>query len=312
MKILVTGGAGFIGSHLVETLLNLGHSIIVIDNLSVGRKEFLEKQTRNKRFLFIEVDLLDYKRFESLIPQRIDMVFHLAANSSIQKGVNNPEVDFYHTTQATFNLLQVMRTHLIKKIFYTSGSGVYGDTGSLSVDENFGPLIPTSMYAASKLSAEAMICAFTYLFDMQVWIVRPANVIGPRLTHGVVYDFVNNLKKNRKVLNVLGDGKQSKSYLYIDSVIAAILLVWRFAKDKINIYNIASDDSITVSQIAEFIIKEMNLSSVKIVYEGGYGGWKGDVPVVRLSNAKIKQLGWLPEYTSAQAIRKTVKFLLNK
>lgn len=310
MKILITGGAGFIGSHLIGALLNLGHSVIVLDNLSVGKKEFLQGQIYNKKFIFIEADLLDYKNLKKVLPQHIDMVFHLAANSSIQKGVRNPEVDFQNTTQATFNLLQIMRTCSIKKIFYTSGSGVYGDIGSLEAKENFGPLIPTSMYAATKLSAEAMICAFTHLFDMQAWIVRPANVVGPRLTHGVVYDFVYKLRKNRTVLTVLGDGKQNKSYLYVDSVISAILLTWQFARDKINIYNIAADDSITVAQIADLVIKGMNLAKVKIVYKGGYGGWKGDVPVVKLDNTKIKQLGWFPRYTSLQAIQKTLKFLL--
>ena len=187
MKILVTGGAGFIGSHLVDHLIKAGHKVKVYDNLSGGKYEFLKHHEKNSRFTFVKADLADQKtlRKES---KNIEMVFHLAANSDISKGITDPSIDFRETTQNTFNLLQAMKENGIKKIFFTSGSGIYGDAGSTYTKENFGPLIPVSMYGATKLSAEAMIYAFSNFFDIQAWVLRPANIIGPRLTHGVVFD----------------------------------------------------------------------------------------------------------------------------
>jgi UDP-glucose 4-epimerase len=309
-NILVTGGAGFIGSHLVDHLIREGHQVKVYDNLSGGNRDFLNHHTKNKRFTFVKADLADQKtlRRES---KNIDMVFHLAANSDISKGITDPSIDFRETSQNTFNLLQAMKENGIKKIFFTSGSGIYGDVGSTYTKENFGPLVPVSMYGATKLSAEAMIYAFSNFYDIQVWVLRPANIIGPRLTHGVVFDFIRRLKKNSKKLQILGDGKQSKSYLYVLDVINAIDLVVKKTKKKINIFNIASNSFITVNSIADIITKEMNINP-KQSWTGGKIGWKGDVAKVRINNFQITKLGWRPKYNSRQAVQKTVRVVLGK
>jgi len=312
MKCLVTGGAGFIGSQLADFLLDQGHEVSVIDNLSWGKKEFLSHNSKNPKFKFIKLDLLDKDSLTSAIQKDTDTVFHLAANSDIMRSTTDPEIDLKNTTIATFNLLEAMRAKRVKRIFFTSGSGIYGDVGDKYTDEAFGPLLPISMYGASKLSAEGMLSSFVNLFDMQAWILRPANIIGPRATHGVIFDFINQLKENPKELKVLGDGSQSKSYLYVSDVIAAIYLVWQKSKKPVNIYNIASDSFITVKGIADVVTEEMGLKSVKINYTGGTRGWKGDVPIVRLTNRKIENLGWKGNYTSKEAVRKTTRVLLGK
>jgi UDP-glucose 4-epimerase len=256
------------------------------------------------------VDLLDAKELQKELPHDVDTVFHLAANSDIMRGAADPQIDFENTSHATFNLLNSMRLNGVKKIFYTSGSGVYGDVGSKNTAETFGPLLPVSMYGATKLSAEAMISSFVNLYDMKAWILRPANIIGPRATHGVIFDFINRLKKDPSTLPILGDGTQSKSYLYVQDVIEAINLVWKKVKESVSLFNIASNSYITVNEIADIVIKEMKLTNVKITHTKGNRGWKGDVPVVRISNAKINKLGWKSKHTSRQAVIQTVRELL--
>lgn len=306
MKVLITGGAGFLGSHLVDRLLQKKHSVIVVDNLSVGKKEFLKPHFKNKNFTFIRADVSDYKNNLKIFSKSIHTIFHLAANSNIQKGVESPEVDFDQTIQTTFSVLQAMRVRSIKRIFFTSGSGVYGDVGSKRVKESYGPLLPASMYGATKLSAEAMIGAFVNLYDMQGWIVRPANIVGSRLTHGVLYDFIKNLKKHPDKLLILGNGRQSKSYLHVNHVVDAIFTIWKKANERVSIFNLSSSDSITVNEIAQIIIEKMNLRDVKISYSGGHGGWRGDVPIVKLDSRKLRDLGWRARLNSRQTISKAV------
>jgi UDP-glucose 4-epimerase len=312
MKTLITGGAGFIGSQLADYLLSEGHEVTVIDNLSWGKKEFLSHNFKNPKFKFIKLDLLDKNALTSAIRKATDTVFHLAANSDIMRGTIEPEIDLKNTTIATFNLLDSMVKKGIKKIFFTSGSGIYGDVGETYTDENFGPLLPISMYGATKLSAEGMISAFANLHDMQAWILRPANIIGPRATHGVIFDFINQLKENPKKLKVLGDGSQSKSYLYVSDVIDSVELVWKKSKEQVNIFNISSKTFVTVKEIAESVVKEMGLEKTKIEYSEGSRGWKGDVPIVRIDNRKIEDLGWKINYNSKEAVRKTIRVLLDK
>jgi len=308
-KILITGGAGFIGSQLADYYLEKRYKVLVFDNLSWGKKEFFIHNKNNPKYKFIKLDLLDYDDLLKNLPKDIDTVFHLAANSDISRSAKDPEIDLKNTTIATFNVLSAMRMKKLKNIFYFSGSGVYGDVGNKYTSETFGPLCPVSMYGATKLSAEAMISAYAHLFDMRAWILRPANIIGPRATHGVIFDFINKLKKNSKKLVILGNGKQSKSYLYVEDVIEAVDLVWNKAKDRVNILNIASNSFITVTQIANEIIKQMGLKDTKLEYTGGNVGWKGDVPVVRIDNKKIERLGWKSKHTSKQAVRKTISDL---
>lgn len=310
MKVLITGGAGFIGSHLVDHLLKEGHHVKVYDNLSGGNYSLIKHHEKNKKFKFVKADL------QNLIVLKketkgIEMLFHLAANSDISKGILDPKIDFDQTIQNTFNILVAMRDNGIKKLFYPSGSGIYGDVGSIYTKESYGPLIPVSMYGASKLSAEAIIYAFSSFYDIQVWILRPANIIGPRLTHGVIFDFIRQLKKDPEKLKILGDGRQSKSYLYVLDVIKCIDLVTKKAKEKINIFNIASNSFITVNSIADIIENEMEIKP-KRHWTGGKIGWKGDVAKVRIDNGKILKLGWRPKYDSCEAVRKTVRVVLGK
>lgn len=312
MHVLITGGAGFIGSHLVDYFLAKKYQVTVVDNLSSGKKEFISHNLTNSLFKFVQLDLAQEKKLIERLPANVNTVFHLAANSDIMRGAADTQIDFKDTTISTHNLLKAMQKKKIKKIFYLSGSGVYGNTGKRFVNENYGPLLPVSMYGATKLASEAMISCFVNLYDMQAWVLRPANIIGPRATHGVIFDFINRFKKDPKKLSILGDGNQSKSYIYVDDVVEGIDLVWRKSKEPFNLFNIGSISFIAVNKIAEMIMSEMKLNSVHITYSGGERGWKGDVPQIRLNTEKINKLGWLAQYTSCQAVKKTIQVLLTK
>jgi UDP-glucose 4-epimerase len=310
MNIVVSGGAGFIGSTLVDRLLSSGNAVTVIDNLSGGDRSFLAHHRDSPRFRLVELDVRQTNRLIAAMGADVDLVFHLAANADIARGVEDPTLDFEHSIVATFSMLQAMRHHGIKRLLYTSGSGVYGDLGLTYVSESHGPLEPVSMYGASKLAAEGLVSAFIHLYDMQAWILRPANIIGPRATHGVVFDFMKRLKKDPTQLRILGDGKQSKAYLHVDDVIDAFLLVQRKAKGQVNFFNLSSTSFITVNRIADLVIRGMRLSKVKRTHTAGKIGWKGDVPVIRLRNTRIAKLGWRPKYDSAGAVKATIAALL--
>jgi UDP-glucose 4-epimerase len=311
MNILVTGGAGFIGSTLVDRLMAADHTVTVVDNLMGGDRSFLAQHASSPRFRLL---VQDVRNTDALIAAlegaNIDLVYHLAANPDISRGIEDPTLDFENSIVATFSMLQAMRHHGIKKLFYTSGSGIYGDLGSKYIPETHGPLTPVSMYGASKMGAEALISAFVHLFGMQAWILRPANIIGPRSTHGVVFDFIRKLKKNPKELAILGDGKQSKAYLHVDDVIDAVMLVQRKVKAPISFFNLSSNSFITVNRIADLVIRGMKLKGVRQTHTPGKIGWKGDVPVVRLKNARLAKLGWKAKYDSARAVSATIAALL--
>jgi UDP-glucose 4-epimerase len=311
MNIVVTGGAGFIGSNLVDRLMAQGHRVTVIDNLTGGRKEFFEHHLGAARFAFHCVDVRNTEALKEILSPEVDLVYHLAANADISRGVEDPTLDFENTIVATFSLLQAMRTHGIKKLFYTSGSGVYGDRGIKYSSETFGPLEPVSMYGSAKLSGEGLISAFAHLYDMQAWIFRPANIIGPRATHGVVYDFIRRLKQNPNELRILGDGKQSKAYLHVDDVLDAVFLAQeKMTQGRVNFFNLSSNSFITVNEIAELSIQAMGLKQIKKKHTGGKIGWKGDVAIVRLRNTRLKNLGWSPKYSSKKAVKATIQSLL--
>lgn len=307
---LITGGAGFIGSHIVDTLLETEKKVIVLDNLTSGRYDFIKQHLKNPNFEFIKGDLLIKKDLYASFDRKIDTVIHLAANPDISKGIKDPTIDFKQTIIATFNLLMEMKQANIKKIIFFSGSGVYGDVANKYTAEDFGPLLPVSMYGASKLSAEALISAFSHLFGIKAWIFRPANIIGDRATHGVVFDFIKKLRKDSDKLIILGDGNQSKSYLYINDVLDAVWLALKKTNDLINIFNIASKSFITVNEIAEITIKTLNLNNVKISHTAGKVGWPGDIPIVRIENKKIIELGWQPKFNSYDAVRKTAETII--
>ncbi len=308
-NIFITGGAGFIGSHIVDVLVAENKNVTIFDNLSSGKKEFVKESMNKKNCTFIKGDLLNPKDLTAL-PKNTDTVFHLAANPDISKGIKDPTLDFNQTIVATFNLLQEMKTKKIKNLVYFSGSGVYGDKGKIFLSEDHGPLLPVSMYGASKLSAEALIAAFSNLFGIKTWIFRPANIIGDRATHGVIFDFIAKLKNDPKKLLILGDGMQSKSYMYITDVLDAIFLAIEKTHDTYNLYNIASTTYITVNEIATLVIKNMKLTNTKIHHTKGALGWPGDVPIIRINNEKLYKLGWKEKYTSKMAVQQTLQDLL--
>lgn len=309
MKIFVTGGAGFIGSHLVDKLLEKKHTITVYDNLSSGNKEFIKNHIENNNINFIEGDLLDIEKLNKKITNH-DVVFHLAANPFVRLGEKQTRLDLEQGAIATYNTLEAMRQNNIKKIVFSSSSVVYGETNIEKIPETYGPLIPISMYGAGKLAGEGLITAFSGTFDFQTWIYRFANVVGSRGTHGVIIDFADKLKKNPKELEILGDGKQQKPYLHVSDCVNGIIHGFENTTDQINLFNLGPDTNTTVTRIAELVVEEMKLSDVKFNYTGGKRGWKGDVPKFQLDATKINKIGWKPQYTSDEAVKKSIQEVL--
>lgn len=311
MKILVTGGAGFIGSHLDDALIARGHHLTIVDNLVLGRKENIEHLIGNPNFHFIEADLLDMpKMHEIFVEGKFDMVYHLAANSDIQKGGKDPMVDYNLTFNTTFNVLQLLKEFEIKKFFFASTSAIYGETYDV-LNEDYGPLKPVSNYGAGKLASEAFISAFSSTYGIQTWITRFPNVVGERFTHGVIYDFIKKLRNNPKELEVLGNGEQCKPYVYVKDLVDAILYVIDHASEKYNVFMIGSDSRTKVKEIAAMVIEEMGLNA-KIRYTGGDRGWVGDVPEFRYDLTKINKLGWTAPHNSNESVRLAIQKALGK
>lgn len=305
MKYFVTGGAGFIGSHLANSLIKKGQ-VIVYDNLSSGSKDFISQHLKKSSFRFIKGDLLD-KKFLNKAIKNSNFVFHLAANPDIQSSVAKPDLDFQQGTVATFNLLEAMRRNKIKKIAFSSSSTVFGEPKIMPTLENYGPLFPISTYGASKLACEGLITAYCHLYDFQAWVFRFANVVGPRLTHGAIYDFIEKLKKDKNKLEVLGNGQQEKSYIHTKDCIESMLFCISHGKEKFNLFNLGTEDQIKVKEIAKILLQEMGLSKTKIIYTGGKRGWEGDVPRMLLDITKIKKLGWRPKYNSREAVIQAIQ-----
>lgn len=304
-KYFITGGAGFIGSHLTDYLARKGN-VIVYDNLSSGSKDFIAHHLKKNNFCFIEGDLLDKNSLSRAI-KGSDFVFHLAANPDIQLSVKKPDLDFQQGTLATFNVLEAMRKNSVAKIAFSSSSTVFGEPKIIPTPEDYAPLLPISTYGASKLASEGLIASYCHIYGFQSWIFRFANVIGSRLTHGAIYDFIKKLKKNKKTLEVLGDGRQKKSYIHVKDCVEAMPYCVSKSKEKVNLFNLGTTDRITVGEIAQILLKEMGLSQTKIVFTGGSRGWKGDVPQMLLDITKIKKLGWKPKYNSKEAVIETIK-----
>lgn len=310
MKYFVTGGAGFIGSHLVDRLMNMGE-VTVYDNLSSGKKEFIAHHFRQKGFRFICADLLDRQKLINSIAGH-QVAFHMAANSDVRLGAKRTDLDMQQGTVVTYNVMEAMRQTGVKKIIFASSGTVYGETYGAPVEEHYGPLLPISLYGASKLASESMISAFCHIFDMQAWIFRFANVVGDRATHGVIYDFLGKLQRNSEELEILGDGTQEKPYLVVDDCVDGILYGFQKANDKVNILNLSCDSTTSVNSIAEILVREMGLSNVRLKYTGGDRGWPGDVPKVRYNTEKMEKLGWRARFTSDQAVIETIRRLLSK
>lgn len=311
MNILVTGGAGFIGSHLCDALLAKYHQVTVIDNLSLGRMENIAHLKGNTSFCFVRGDILDLSELRLLFEKNaFDMVFHLAANSDIQKGGKDPDVDYNLTFNTTYFVLQCMKEFGVKKLFFASTSAIYGETTE-NLTEDFGPLQPVSNYGASKLASEAFISAFSASYDIQTWIARFPNVVGERFTHGVIYDFIGRLKAEPKVLTVLGNGEQYKPYLYVKDLVEGILFVCKNTSERFNVYNLGPESRTRVKDIAKMVIEEMGLQS-EIAYTGGDRGWVGDVPEFRYDLKKINRLGWHAAYNSDDSVRLAIQKALGK
>ena len=312
-SILVTGGAGFIGSHLVERLLqdNRVKDVTVLDNFSSGKMEHLAPHLDNPNFHLIEADLLHPEELPQALAGK-EMVFHLAANPDVKLGAENTRVHLEQNVLATYNLLEAMRKSSVKKIAFTSTSTVYGEATVVPTPEDYGPLLPISLYGASKLACEALISSYCHTFEMQSWIYRFANIVGERGTHGVLVDFIRKLRENPKELEILGSGRQKKSYLEVKECVQAMLHCVEHAGEQINVFNIGSLDSVDVTEIADIVAGQMGLSGVSYRYTGGWEGrgWKGDVRVMLLSIEKMQKLGWTPRSGSAQAIQAAVEALL--
>lgn len=310
MNVFVSGGAGFIGSHLVDRLVARGDSVTVYDNLSSGKKEFIEEHLSGGSVRFIEADLSDLGKLTSEISGH-DFVYHLAANPDIRYGIAHTRWDLEQNTIVTFNVLEAMRVNNIKEVVFPSTSTIYGEPTVIPTPEDYGPLLPISLYGASKLACEALVSAFCGTFGFKAFIFRFANVVGGRGTHGVVYEFIEKLKGNPGELEILGDGNQVKSYLTVDETLDAIEHVIEHAKDRLNLYNLGCGDQVSVTQIAEIIAKKMHLKDVSFKYTGGRQGWPGDVTEMNLETSKIEKLGWKARNTSKNAINIGVEDMLS-
>ena len=311
MKILITGGAGFIGSHLCDALMERGHNLTVVDNLILGRKENISHLLGKVGFEFIEEDLLQTEAMRDIFKDRkFDMVYHLAANSDIQKRGKDPQVDHDLTFNTTYHVLRYLKEFGIRKFFFASTSAIYGETSDV-LNEDYGPLRPVSNYGAGKLASEAFISAFSSTYHIQTWITRFPNVVGERFTHGVIYDFIHKLLKNPAELEVLGNGEQCKPYVYVKDLVAGILYVIDHASDEYNVYMLGSDSRTKVKDIAAMVIEEMGLNA-EIKYTGGDRGWVGDVPEFRYDLSKVNTLGWKAAYTSNESVRLAIQKALGK
>jgi UDP-glucose 4-epimerase len=309
MHAVVTGGAGFIGSHLVDALLAQNHSVTVFDNLSSGNIDFIQDHFNNKRFKFIEADLIDQQEISNAVKNH-DTIFHIAANPDVRRGAEQPDIAKTDIL-ATYNLLEAMRIHNVNQIVFSSSSTIYGETPPIPLNENYGPLFPISVYGAAKLAAEGLISSFCHTFDMQGWIFRFANVVGKRGTHGVIVDFINKLRRNPNELEILGDGKQKKPYLYVKDCVDGILFGYEHGDAPLNYFNLGCATATEVTRIGEIVVEELDLSDVHFNYTGGKRGWKGDVPQFQFDIQKIKKLGWEPQYESDDVVRKATLDILD-
>lgn len=308
MRYFITGCAGFIGSNLTDRLLKMGHIVLGYDNFSTGQPEFLENaKSYSSQFQLIEGDLLD-KELLTHSMQNIDAVFHLAANADVRFGTNHPHKDLEQNTIATFNVLEAMRANQTNRIAFASTGSIYGEAAVIPTPENSPFPIQTSLYGASKLAAEGLIEAYCEGFGFQSYIFRFVSILGERYTHGHVFDFYHQLLEDSSQLKVLGNGKQRKSYLYVQDCIDAILFAMEYANEKINLFNLGTDEYCEVNDSIACICEYLNVSP-KLCYTGGERGWIGDNPFIFLDCSKIRQLGWTPKLSIRDGVMKTIQYL---
>ena len=308
MRTLVTGGAGFIGSHLVDELVRRDNQVIVYDNLSTGFKRHLETLLSNNRITLVEGELLDEERLNAAM-KGVDTVFHLAANADVRGGKSNTRVDLEQNIIGTHRVLEAMRINGASRIVFTSSATVYGEPDVFPTPESYAP-IQTSVYGASKLAAEAMIQAYGEYFGIKSFSFRFVSWIGERYSHGVVFDFIKKLQKNPSELEILGDGNQKKSYLHVEDGVKAIFMAMDNMPDLKNVVNLGHSDYLNVVDLADIVVQEMGLKKVDYRFTGGVRGWLGDSPFVHLDISKIRSAGFEPQVSIEDGIRRTVRYLL--
>jgi UDP-glucose 4-epimerase len=304
-KYFIVGGAGFIGSHFTDRLLRDSGtaSVTLYDNFSSGREWHFEHHLNDPRLRVVRADVTELPALAAAM-QGSDVVIHLASNPDIARAMTDPAIDFHQGTCLTHNVVEAMRLTSTPRILYASGSGVYGDLGELEAYEDYGPLLPISTYGASKLAGEVLICSYCHMFGLSARVFRFGNVVGPRQTHGVGFDFLRQLERNPERLRILGDGSQSKSYIQVDDVVEAVLMANQRESAPYQVYNVATGDYITVREIAALAVEAAGLRNSGVTLEFGSGdrGWKGDVPIVRLNTERIRGLGWTCRKNSREAL----------
>lgn len=314
-NVMIVGGAGFVGSHFVDTLMSDLDTtkVTVYDNFSSGKRWHLERWSSDSRLNIIEADVRDSQLLTTSMTGH-EVVIHLASNPDIAAAATTPAIDFDQGTLLTHCVAEAARMCGVNTVLYASGSGVYGDIGEIEAAEDYGPLIPVSTYAASKLAGEALLSSYAYMFGLRAIAFRFGNVVGPRQTHGVGFDFIRNLRKDPSRISILGDGKQSKSYVFVGDIVRSVLLAHSKVNSPFDIFNVATGDYITVTDIAVLACEVSGLDSklVKFEYAGGDRGWKGDVPVVRLSSEKIRLLGWQQSMNCVESMRYSMTAMLTE
>ena len=306
MKVMVTGGAGFIGSHIVDELIKQGNEVVVYDNFSTGRELFIKHHLNNKNFKLVKGDVLDQKLLTNSM-RDIDFVFHLSAHADVRSGFDDHEIDHRQNLETTRNILEAMYKNKVTKIAFPSTSSVYGDaTVHPTPEESL--LLPTSLYGATKAACEAYISAYASYYDWKAYIFRFVSWTGERYTHGIVYDLLKKLKDNPNEIELLSDGTPKKSSLYVKDGVSAIFTILEKANAQVNIFNIGHTEVLTIDKIVDIILDELKVKPKK-KYLGGERGWKGDNNFVLLSAEKLKKLGWEPKYSIVDGIRKTVRYL---
>lgn len=306
-KVFLTGGAGFIGSNLCDRLLKEGCRVVVYDNFSTGFLKFLNSARKSRRFSLVKGDLLNQKRLERAM-KGCDFVFHLAANADVRFGTDHPTLDLEQNTIVTSNVLEAMRTNKIKSIGFSSTGSVYGEATVVPTPEDAPFPVQTSLYGASKLACEGLIEAYCNGFGFQAFIFRFVSILGERYTHGHVFDFYKKLLSDPTKLHVLGDGKQKKSYLYVQDCVDAIFTALEKSKGQVNIYNLGRPDYVVVNNSVKWICRHLGVSP-KITYSGGERGWVGDNPLILLDTKRINRLGWKPKVPIEDAVVKTISWI---
>jgi len=308
-KHFITGGAGFIGSHLSDKLLADGNQVTVYDNLVTGNENNIKHLIGKNGFQIINGDLLNDKAL-NIAMKEYDVVWHLAGNTDIQKGNRITDLDLKNCTIATRNVLEAMRENKIEKVLFSSSACVYGDPPHVPLSETFGPLLPINLYGAGKLACEGLFSAYSHLFGIKVCMFRYANVVGGRMGHGVIFDFIQKLKKNPNELEILGDGKQEKPFFLVEDCIDGMICAFKNSEAQCDVFNLGTETHTTVIRIGEIVTEEMGLKNIKFKYTGGNRGWAGDAPVIHFNVGKMKKLGWQASHSSDEAVRLAARRLI--